>query len=110
MTLHLRPLSELINIPILRKNNLWYTYVKEHESKGVVTMTEQLRHAIEAMQRLPDEAQNAIAARILEEIEEQEWDAIVSKPRVQARLRELGRQALEEDRVGETEDGGFDCQ
>lgn len=63
-------------------------------------MTEQLRHAIEAMQRLPDEAQNAIAARILEEIEEQEWDAIVSKPRVQARLRELGRQALEEDRVG----------
>jgi hypothetical protein len=25
-------------------------------------------------------------------------------------LRELGRQALEEDRVGETEDGGFDCQ
>lgn len=73
-------------------------------------MTEQLRHAIEAMQRLPDEAQNAIAARILEEIEEQEWDAIVSKPRVQARLRELGRQALEEDRVGETEDGGFDCQ
>jgi hypothetical protein len=73
-------------------------------------MTEQLRHAIEAMQRLPDEAQNAIAARILEEIEEQEWDAIVRKPRVQARLRELGRQALEEDRAGETEDGGFDCQ
>jgi len=88
---------------------LWYTYIKEHESKGVNTMTEQLRHAIEAMQRLPDEAQNAIAARILEEIEEQEWDAIVSKPHVQARLRTLARQALEEDKAGKTEDGGFDC-
>ena len=66
-------------------------------------MTEQLRHAIEAMQRLPDEAQNAIAARIWEEIEEQEWDAIVSKPRVQTRLRELARQALEEDKAGQTD-------
>jgi len=61
------------------------------------------------MQRLPDEAQNAIAARIWEEIEEQEWDAIVSKPSVQTRLRELARQALEEDNAGKTEDGGFDC-
>jgi hypothetical protein len=73
-------------------------------------MTEQLQHAIEALQRLPVDAQNAIATRILEEIEEQEWNTIVSKPRVQARLRELGRQALEEDRAGKTEDGGFDCQ
>ena len=92
-----------------QKQILWYTYVKGHESKGD-TMTEQLQHAIEAMRRLPPDAQNAIAARILEEIEEQEWDAIVSKPGVKTRLRELGRQALEEDRAGETEDGGFDCQ
>lgn len=62
-----------------------------------------------ALQRLPDDAQNAIATRILEEIEEQEWDAIVSNPHVQKRLRELGRQALEEDWAGETEEGGFDC-
>ncbi len=73
-------------------------------------MTEQLQHAIEVLQRLPSDAQNTIAARILEEVEEQEWDTIVSKPRVQARLRELGRQALAEDEAGETEDGGFDCQ
>ena len=73
-------------------------------------MTEQLQHAIEALQQLPAEAQNVIAQRILEEIEEQEWDVIVSKPRVQARLRELGRQALEEDKIGEIEEGGFDCQ
>ena len=72
-------------------------------------MTEQLQQAIEALQRLPVDAQNAIAERILEEIEEQEWDAIVSKPYVRARLRELGRQALEEDEAGETEEGGFDC-
>lgn len=44
-----------------------------------------------------------------EEVEEREWMAIVSKPRVIRRLRELGRQALEEDRAGETEEGGFDC-
>lgn len=72
-------------------------------------MTEQLQEAIEALQRLPAHAQNKIATHILEEIEEQEWDAIVSKPSVQARIRELGRQAIEEDRAGETEEGGFDC-
>jgi hypothetical protein len=73
-------------------------------------MNEQLKHAFEAAQQLPDQAQAAIAARILEEIEEQEWEAIVSQPHVRQRLRELGRQALEEDSAGETEEGGFDCQ
>ncbi len=72
-------------------------------------MTEQLQHLIEVLQHLPVAAQDAIATRILEELEEQEWDAIVSKPSVRARLRELGRQALEEDRLGESEEGGFDC-
>jgi len=84
-------------------------FYKRAREQGVGTMTEQLRHAIEAIQRLPDEAQNAIAARIWEEIEEQEWDAIVSKPRLQTHLRELGRQAIAEDKAGKTEDGGFDC-
>ena len=73
-------------------------------------MTDQLQHAIEALQRLPANAQDVIAARILEEIEEQEWDTIVSKPRVQARLRELGRLAMEEDSAGDTEEGGIDGQ
>ena len=71
-------------------------------------MTEQLQRAFEIAQRLPDAAQNALAAHILEEIEEQEWDEIVSKSKVQARLRELGRQALAEDKAGKTEIGGFD--
>jgi hypothetical protein len=46
-------------------------------------MTEQLQQAIEALQRLHSDAQNTIAAHILEEIEEREWDAIVRKPYVQ---------------------------
>jgi len=72
-------------------------------------MTGELQQAIEALQKLPDNEQNAIAKRILNEIDEIEWDAIVSKPHVKKRLRELGRQAMEEDRAGETEEGGFDC-
>ena len=72
-------------------------------------MTEQLQQAIEALQRLHSDAQNTIAAHILEEIEEREWDAIVRKPYVQARLQELGRHALAEDEVSKTEEGGFDC-
>jgi hypothetical protein len=70
-------------------------------------MTEQLQRAFEIAQKLPDTDQNALAVRILEEIEEQEWDKIVSKPKVRARLRELARQALEEEKAGKTEAGGF---
>ena len=43
-------------------------------------MNEQLKHAIEAAQQLSDEAQNAIAARILEEIKQQERNAILAQP------------------------------
>lgn len=43
-------------------------------------MNEQLRHAIEAAQQMSDEAQNAIATRILEEIAQQEKDALKTQP------------------------------
>lgn len=46
-------------------------------------MTELLKEAFERAQLLPDIAQNALAARILEDIEEREWEAVISKPRVQ---------------------------
>lgn len=52
-------------------------------------MNEQLRHAIEAMYQLPDDAQSVLAARILKEIEEievtekQEQDASESQPQTQ---------------------------
>jgi DNA phosphorothioation-dependent restriction protein DptG len=73
-------------------------------------MTEQLRKIYETIAQLPDEAQNQLAARIgaiLEEFDEQAWDAIVSQPHVQQRLRELGQEALQEHQRGETIEGGF---
>lgn len=70
-------------------------------------MTEQLKQAFERAQQLPDSAQNALAARILEEIEEQEWEQIVGKAHVQQKLLTLADEAWKEHEVGETEEGGF---
>ncbi len=70
-------------------------------------MTEQLQYAIKRLQQLPIEAQNAIAERILNEIDEQEWDEIVRKPAVQQHIRALANQAWQEHEAGETEEGGF---
>jgi hypothetical protein len=73
----------------------------------VNTMTEQLRQAFERAQQLPDDAQNALAARILEAIDEQEWDEIIRQPRVRQTLRNLAEQARRQEAAGETEEGGF---
>lgn len=81
-------------------------YVRSIYEGGDI-MSEQLRQAYEKAQKLPESVQNTIAARILEEIEEAEWDAIVSKPRVQRRLRELTEAALREHEAGQTREGGF---
>ncbi len=70
-------------------------------------MTEQLREAFERAQQLPDDVQNALAERILDAIDEQEWDEIVSKPRVQKALRILAEEARQQEAAGETEEGGF---
>ena len=70
-------------------------------------MTEQLQQAIERLQKLPQAAQDAIAERILAEIDEQEWDAIVSKPHVRQTLCRLAEEARQQDANGETEEGGF---
>lgn len=70
-------------------------------------MTEQLREAFEAAQRLPQDEQNALAKRILEEIDEQEWDQIVSQSHVQKALIDLADEAMRQEAAGETEDGGF---
>lgn len=70
-------------------------------------MTEQLKQAFERAQQLPEDVQNVLAKRLLEEIDEQEWEQIVSKPHVQATLRALADEALEQYQQGETEDGGF---
>ncbi len=70
-------------------------------------MTEQLRRAFERAQQLPDDAQNALAARILEAIDEQEWDEIIRKPRVRQALRTLAEETRRQEAAGETEEGGF---
>ncbi len=70
-------------------------------------MTEQLREAFERAQQLSDDAQNALAVRILDAIDEQEWDEIVSKPRVRQALRTLAEEARQQEAAGETEEGGF---
>lgn len=70
-------------------------------------MTEQLNRAFERAQQLPENVQNILARHLLEEIEAQEWEQIVSKPQVRATLRALGKEALRQHQQGETEDGGF---
>jgi chaperonin cofactor prefoldin len=75
--------------------------------KGDNTMNEELQRAIEVAQQLPHDLQSVIAERILEEIEEMEWDAIVSKPHVQKRLSDLGDKAWENHLAGKTKKGGF---
>ena len=70
-------------------------------------MTEQLKRAFERAQQLSDVSQNALAERILEEIEEQEWNEIISKPHVQQKMLTLADEAWKEHEAGETEEGGF---
>jgi hypothetical protein len=70
-------------------------------------MTEQLRQAFERAQQLPENVQNFLAKRLLEEIEEREWEQIVSKPHVRATVRTLAEEAFGQYQRGETEDGGF---
>lgn len=70
-------------------------------------MTRQLQQAIERLQQLPIEEQNAIAERILEAIDEQEWDRIVNTPHVQQAIIELAEEAKQQAAAGEIEEGGF---
>lgn len=70
-------------------------------------MTTQLQQAIERLQQLPIEDQIAIAERILEEIDEREWDRIVSTPHVQQAINELAEEAKQQEEAGEIEEGGF---
>jgi hypothetical protein len=70
-------------------------------------MTNQLQRAIERLQQLPIEDQIAIAERILEEIDEREWDKITSKPHVQQAINELAEEAKQQEEAGEIEEGGF---
>jgi hypothetical protein len=65
-------------------------------------MTELLEKAIERMKKLEASEQDAIAAQILEELEDEEkWDtAFVQSQDI---LAKLAAQAMEEDQAGNTE-------
>jgi hypothetical protein len=66
-------------------------------------MTELLEYAISRLQTLPADEQNAIAAMILEELEdERRWDeAFARSPDV---LAKLAGEAMAEFRAGKTEE------
>jgi len=65
-------------------------------------MTELLEKAIERMKRLEASEQDAIAAQILEKLEDEEkWDTAFAQS--QDLLALLAAQAMEEDRSGNTE-------
>lgn len=66
-------------------------------------MTEQLKKAFERAQQLPEKMQNMLAIRLLEEIEELEWEQIVSKPHVRETLCILADEALGQYQRGETD-------
>lgn len=67
-------------------------------------MTELLRRVVSEIQLLPDAEQDRIAGRLLEELEEREWNELVGSPRSQLLLRRLAAEARAEDDRGETHD------
>ena len=67
-------------------------------------MTEQLRAAFDQVEKLPQAQQDAIAQMILDELDEQEWDAIVSSPKGQATMRKLLAEAQKEIDSGQIEE------
>ena len=67
-------------------------------------MGDELRQALDLLGQLPDEEQRQIAQLILEEVEQREWDELVSSPRSKAFLKRLIAEAKE----GEIEDGGLE--
>ncbi|HEY7780836.1 MAG TPA: hypothetical protein VIC85_11555 [Ktedonobacterales bacterium] len=62
-------------------------------------MVDELRVAIEHALRRPDEVQRQIAEMMESQLEEQEWDALVSTPESQAFLARLSREIDEQQCV-----------
>lgn len=67
-------------------------------------IVEELRQVIEQVQQLPADAQRHIAALIEAELEEREWDALVSTPESQRFLAMLAEEARQEIAEGKTRD------
>ncbi len=70
-------------------------------------MTQSLEQAIAALQRLPESDQDAIAALILAEINDQQrWDAAFAGS--QDRLSQMAERVREDIRAGRTREAGMD--
>jgi hypothetical protein len=65
-------------------------------------MTQLLEQAFQKLQRLCDEEQDAIAERILLELDERRWTELFATPESQSYLEEIGAKALAERKAGET--------
>ncbi len=57
--------------------------------------------------RFPHLSREENMALLTESDEEQEWEAIVSKPHIRNALRRLATEVLRQDAAGEAEEGGF---
>ncbi len=64
--------------------------------------TNQLRAAYEAAEKLPLKYQDAIAEKILEEIEEAQWDKWLAQPETDKMLDELETKARAQHLAGKT--------
>jgi len=69
-------------------------------------MTELLQRVVSEVELLDPEQQDAIAELIQQELEEREWDALVSSPASQAVLARMAADALRDDAAGETRESG----
>ena len=67
-------------------------------------MVEELRRALDVLEQLPEAEQRKIARIVFDEIEQREWDELVSSPRSKAFLRRL----ITEAKQGDIEDGGLE--
>ncbi len=70
-------------------------------------MTQLLQQALDAVTRLDDQAQNAIATIILDELaEDKKWDE--SFARTESKLALLAQKARADVAAGRAREGGFD--
>jgi hypothetical protein len=67
-------------------------------------LSDGLRAVIARAEQLSEPQQEALASAWEAVLEEQEWQAIVSKPSVSSALERLAAEARAEDAAGETED------
>ncbi|HLT48674.1 MAG TPA: hypothetical protein VK002_15675 [Rubricoccaceae bacterium] len=66
-------------------------------------MTALLEKAVAKARALPEDQQNALAALILEEIEDEaRWDETLARPESQALLARMAEEAMSEHRAGKT--------